>query len=171
MKLFAFFVALSSSVCCMAQGGSYLVTTEGKKIEIVSDDVEFTEDHISFSSPEKKKEYMKQSEVQLLVIGEKRFENLPIVGDKRMRLQEVIAVSKGYKLTEYWDDGMYYYIFDKDNKQVEGKIKYYNKKSGQELEIIVRKYFKDCKELINHIQANKGKGADLFTDVHNLQCL
>jgi hypothetical protein len=87
-----------------------------------------------------------------------------------MRLQELIATGENYKLTLYWDDGLYYYIFDKNNKQVTDKINYHNKKSEVELKSTVEKYFKDCKNLIRVMEENKANGEDLFTDVYNLQC-
>jgi hypothetical protein len=169
MKVFLLALTQCFSLYCIAQTDSYMISTEGEKIEIVGGKVEFSEDHISFSSPNEKKEYIRQSKVQLLVFGKEKYENLPIYG-KVMRLHEVIAANNSYKLTQYWDDGVYYYIFDKDNVVVEGKIRY-TKKSEQEIEMVVRKYFKDCKELLKQMQTNKSYKSDLFFNVHNFNCI
>jgi hypothetical protein len=55
--------------CFAQQEGSYIITLEGEKIIIADDKAEMSEDHISFNSVDKKNQYMKQSNIQLLVLA------------------------------------------------------------------------------------------------------
>ena len=147
----------------------YLISEDGEKIifyenptgevirsnnNVLEGDVNLTTQYVHYFNAEGKHKRLSQAKVKEIEFNERNYMKLPVnMGAKR--LHEVIAVNNEYILTNYYHDGFYFFIFEKDGLDMVVKLQkhsYNKKKDLKLLEKKIKSYFKNCPELIARIQ-------------------
>jgi hypothetical protein len=148
----------------------YLINEEGGKIVFyenvknkttfymdnkLSGDVNLTVQFVHYYDMSNKAKRFKQSEVAEMSYNNQKFIKLPIGSLGRVRLHTVIAENDNYILTNYYHDGYFFYVFEKDEHKVIEKKKRHSVKQKLDNKLLEKKiklYFKDCPELIVRIK-------------------
>ena len=147
----------------------YLITDDGETIyfyenptgkavrsdnNVLYGDVNLTTQYVHYFNAEGKHKRFSQGKVREIEFNGLNYMKLPVnLGAKR--LHEIIAINNEYLLTNYYNDGYYFYIFNKENLDYVVKLQkhsYSRKKDLKLLEKKIKPYFLNCPELITAIQ-------------------
>jgi len=203
-KILLVLFILTTNVIFSQKVVGHLITNKGERINlyenkgnkkkvrgytVFSGDVNLTGEYVRYWTKKQKLVKIKQKKVTKLVHGEKRYELLPIIDNKRYRIHEVIAENNEYLLTQYYSSG-YYFIFTFRKPSLE--MSEYIYRSGVmkdwDLEIyeeVLLRYFGDCSALLDKAKYNienyeyidiNEQGSvrtvqnTMFNDITNFQC-
>jgi ribosomal protein L33 len=162
-----------------------------KQIESLSkntNDVDFimNNESIIYKDKKGKSKSIKQAEVQKINYNNIRFVKLPICISNIKGHHKIIAENDNYLLTNFFQDGWRFYIFEKNKKKEFEKLVYHSIKKKTDLENLelIKKYFPKCDKLLVKIAFNIQKFAYkrrvrtksnyndpvIFDGISNLKC-
>ena len=116
-----------------------------------------TASEVFYFDKERKQRRIRQKSVNELHFNGRAYIKLPIKKSGIPRLHEVIATNDKYVLTQYFNKGYFFYIFDKNKKQVLELKNLHSENREKDLELlknVISKYFSNCPRLTSHLKRN-----------------
>ncbi len=154
MRKIAFLLCLI--VGCSAQllsQDNYLITQEGKKIVCYQNLIMIDATSVGYTNRKGDIKYIKQKKLAFMDVNGRKFLNLPVRGNSTFRMQEVLAYSDDYMLTQYWqNDQQYLYVFDWNKELVMEQTRVLHKEKNRKVLLdMIKNHFGDCESLISQL--------------------
>lgn len=159
-----------------SQDENYLITNKGERVILYNNEedpfmlikgnslygnMNLTANQVFYFDKEGKQRRISHNKVKELHFNGRNYVNLPIRKSGTPRLHEVIATNDKYVLTQYFHNGYFFYIFDKNKEQALELDNHHSNKKEEDLELlnnVIARYFSDCSKLMSHLKGNVENG-------------
>lgn len=155
-----------------SQDENYLITNKGERVILYNNEeypfmlikgnslygnMNLTAKQVFYFDEKGRQRRFSHKKVKELHFDGRNYVNLPIRKSGTPRLHEVIATNDKYVLTQYFHNGYFFYIFDKNQNQALELENLHSNKKEKDLELlnnVIARYFSNCSKLMAHFKDN-----------------